>query len=193
MAKKKTSKHKPGTAGAMLDYFKNHPPVGPKIARIESLSDPGLKIVVAVAEIPSWFFLDSQYQNVKHGGKKLECGRAAAQACHAVSKLKLSWASRLLYSGHGAPIDNNIINRLEKEPITTIIVKARDSEELLHIANLAYGKNLHVAEFRDENKQFYGTEIQPLTAVAIGPYAENEFDGITDYLPLWKCACDPVS
>jgi len=93
-------------------------------------------------------------------------GRQIAQACHVVSKLRL---------GRGEE---------GFTPVTTIILQARDSNELSHVFILAVRKHLKPVPFGDENKEVYG-DIKPVTAIAF--YATKEqVMGVADYLPLWE-------
>jgi peptidyl-tRNA hydrolase len=119
---------------------------------------------------------------------KLDCGRAAAQACHAVSKLKLSYVEQLVDKGY----DPIRAIQLVKEPITTIVLKARDTNELHHIMDMTSSRNLHMVDFYDDNVLLYKGTHKVLTAIAIGPVESWWMDGLTDYLPLWKCGCEPV-
>jgi hypothetical protein len=93
-------------------------------------------------------------------------GRQVAQACHAVSKLRLApWMAK--YGG----------------PVTTIVLQARDSAELHHVYQLAEKAKLRPVSFNDENKAVYG-EWDPSTAFAFLS-TRPEIDGIADYLPIW--------
>lgn len=96
-------------------------------------------------------------------------GRQIAQACHVVSKLR--W--------------NNPPNPLkhEFEPITTIVLQARDSKELAHVLGLAMDRCLEWAVFNDENLLAYGPYF-PITALAVLANPADIAD-VLDYLPLW--------
>jgi hypothetical protein len=98
-------------------------------------------------------------------------GRQIAQACHVVSKLRLDMFFH-------EPRQKSF----EFEPITTIILKARDSKEIAHVGLLLL-KTLHVVTFQDENREAYGP-AQPTTALAVLA-KPNQVKGILDYLPLW--------
>lgn len=138
----------------------------------------GVKTITIVAETATYYKRGEFSEST--GKYKLECGRAAAQAGHAVSKLKASYLEccGLLPS---FMIDH---------PITNIVLKARDSEELKHILKLADAKNLHCVEFWDEGEKTYGTKGDVLTAIAIGPVESSiDVSGVSDYLPLWHCNC----
>lgn len=159
-------------------YLTELSPHDPLMTNAALLESDGTRIVVAVAE------------TVLNGKIKLECGRAAAQAAHAVSKLKLSWVTwQCMRDGSEA---YKKAATMRNAAITTIVLKVRNSEELQHIERLAIDKNLHYADFYDTNDQLYGKDVSVLTAVAIGPIYCVTLAGVTDYLPLWKCACDPV-
>lgn len=138
-----------------------------------------MRIVVVVAETLTYEKDGVPYRY------KMETGRQMAQACHAVSGLKLDYIS-----AHSAGDDSKakgIVNWLSLNPITTIVLKARDSEEIQHILYLAEEKNLLHFSFADENKEVYGTDQRILSAIAIGPLSSSlQFSGITDYLPLWQ-------
>jgi hypothetical protein len=99
-------------------------------------------------------------------------GRQIAQVAHAVSMLRHKLA---VLAEFDIP---------EKfEPITTIVLQARDNHELYHIHLLATGKQLTYVSFFDTNPKAY-EGMEHNTAVAI--YAtEREVYGVTDYLPLW--------
>lgn len=139
---------------------------------------PGVKTITIVAETATYY--KAGELTVPTGRRKLECGRAAAQAGHAVSKLKASYLE----------CNSLLPSFMYDHPITNIVLKARDSEELKHVMLLANEKNLHVVEFWDEGVQTYGTKGDVLTAIAIGP-VESPVDlvGVSDYLPLWTCGC----
>lgn len=155
-----------------------------KVLPVEELSISNVRTVTVVAETPNW------EENGVTKSKKLETGRAIAQAGHAVSKLKLSY---VIWLSQGAP-DKAYGFALEvlNQPITSIIVKARDTNELYHIKELARQKGLHIVDFQDDNPGFYKTHRTITTAISIGPHHAHEFYGVTDYLPLWQHPADPV-
>ncbi len=79
----------------------------------------------------------------------MSCGRAIAQACHVVSKLKL---------------------RLKLDPDeenTTIVLRVTDSNELEKVRDKISRSRLPWEEFLDTNPGYYKTEKSILTAVAI--------------------------
>ena len=98
-------------------------------------------------------------------------GRQIAQACHVVSKLRhreKKWPRS---------------SQKAFEPVTTIILQARDSNELYHIYSLLLAENLNPVTFEDTNTE-YGDRSW---ATALAVFASQEdVVGILDYLPLWK-------
>lgn len=190
---RKWKSSQPGSSSldALLQAINTRPNPLPLPAPDE-INQDFIKIVVVVAENPTYFARDAagiaQLRSVK-----LECGRAAAQAAHAVSKLKLSYIAEHCQGGQTDQAYGLVLKVMAKK-VTTITVKARDTAELQHIEHLLEIKKMHSAKFYDENPQFYGDVIggEVLTAIAIGPYKTEEFYGITNYLPLWKCKCDLV-
>ena len=116
-------------------------------------------------------------------------GRCAAQVGHVVSKVRVRMVKEDLreeMKRRGA------VERLKRaewywetlcEPITTIVLAARDSFELNHIYNLLLLAKLPVEEFLDTNPEYGEGEVR--TAIATLPLAPSCVDGILDYLPLW--------
>jgi hypothetical protein len=96
-------------------------------------------------------------------------GRQIAQACHAVSMLR-----------HENPPEKHCH---EFQPITTIILQARDSRELMHNFATLVKKRLYPVLFSDENEAAYG-KFNPITAMAVLAEPKQIVD-ILDYLPLW--------
>lgn len=94
-------------------------------------------------------------------------GRQAAQACHAVSQLRISMHNNTTQEGF--------------EPITTIILQARDSAELAHV-HFLLGKKTDPKIFFDDNPD-YGAGYWP-TALAVLA-TKKQTIGTIDYLPLW--------
>lgn len=120
----------------------------------------------------------------KPASYKMETGRQMAQACHAVSALKLYYCEQ-----HAQENDRelwSLVIRLMERPITTITLKARDSKEITHLSHLASKEGLLHFCFQDDNAAVYGTEERIPSAIAIGPIHPCQTKGITDYLPLWK-------
>lgn len=95
-------------------------------------------------------------------------GRQIAQACHVVSKLR-----------HEMNADPKIIFH----PLTTIILAARDSKEMMHAYIALNRRKLKTVIFSDENEAAYG-RFQPITALATLA-SPRKVAGILDYLPLW--------
>lgn len=93
-------------------------------------------------------------------------GRQIAQACHVVSKLRIE--------------NHNGSHRFE--PITTIILQARDSAELTHVQLLACKKKFQVVAFFDRNPE-YG-DVGQKTAIAFLA-TQEQTHLVCDYLPLW--------
>jgi hypothetical protein len=96
-------------------------------------------------------------------------GRQAAQACHAVSKLRHGMV------GHDDPIF---------QPITTVILQCRDSNELNHVLRLLNRRNMRLVTFSDTNEQAYGGPMPVFTALACLT-TRKQVEGILDYLPLF--------
>lgn len=158
-------------------------PVGaPKMASIHDLENSSkAKTITVVAKTST--HMDAVTGEIKH--YVMEPGRLGAQVGHAVSKLKLSY---LMWH---APDVAEVADWLIRNPITSIVLEARDSQELRHIMRLLDKEEVHYAEFFDTNKSVYG-QGNVLTAVAIGPVFDWMVDGITDYLYLWKAPDNPV-
>ena len=140
------------------------------------------KTITIVAKTATWVETDG---TVRH--RQQEDGRLGAQVGHSVSKLKLSYLMH-----HKLEDQPEVANWLMNNGVTSIVLEARDSEELRHIARLLVKNNVHFAWFHDTNKPVYGTNLEVLTAVSIGPVFDWMVDGITDYLYLWKAPDNPV-
>lgn len=116
-------------------------------------------------------------------------GRQIAQACHVVSKLRHGteiWGCRLTGNhcdslGPGGFLGHTC-GKIEFEPITTIILQARDSAEMYHVHYLLVRKKLKPVIFSDTNPE-YGPGDWP-TAVAVFA-TKKQVQGALDYLPLW--------
>lgn len=93
-------------------------------------------------------------------------GRQIAQACHVVSKLRNTMNSMVIGF----------------EPITTIILQARDSAELTHVQLLALKKKLQIEAFFDTNSEYGDGEHKTAIAFLATPGQANM---VCDYLPLW--------
>lgn len=111
---------------------------------------------------------------------EMEKGRMAAQACHVVSRLKL-------FNVFTCPPKERAewLKAYTLESVTTIILQARDQNELEHVVKLAIAKGLNTVRFSDKNKDFYMSNEEVLTAIAIGPTSKLAVNGICDYLPLF--------
>jgi len=94
-------------------------------------------------------------------------GRQIAQVAHVVSKLRFSMQNE----------DSRF------KPITTIVLQARDSNELAHVQMLLLKNKHKVSAFFDTNEPVYGFELV-MTAIAVYTSKEKTV-GILDYLPLW--------
>jgi hypothetical protein len=97
---------------------------------------------------------------------KISCGRAAAQAAHAVAKMQ-------------AATKKDVSN------ITTIILGCRDSAELDHVNEVLFSKAIERYFYLDEDILFYGTEASVYTALCTVPI-EFGYNPL-QYLPLWSC------
>lgn len=142
-----------------------------------SVSAEHVRTVTVVAETVTFF---KQGDLVKPTGiHKMECGRIAAQVGHVISRLKAQYA-----------MDYNLpISFIGGTPITNIVLKARDNNELDHIMHIADQRDILCVRFYDDNKALFG-DYKVLTAIALGPVESYHLEGITDYLPLYKCACE---
>jgi hypothetical protein len=74
-------------------------------------------------------------------------------------------------------------NAVPFQPLTTIILQARDSAELAHNLTMVRRKKLVYVLFEDKNEDAYG-EFHPVTAMAVIA-SPKQVEGILDYLPLW--------
>lgn len=116
------------------------------------------------------------------GVLEMEKGRMAAQACHAVSGLKLMNT----YLNGSAKEKREWLKAYTFTPVTTIILQCRDQKELEHVASLAKNKGLDYFRFYDTNQPFYMTTDKVFTAIAIGPTSKLMAEGMCDYLPLFQ-------
>ena len=120
-------------------------------------------------------------------------GRLIAQAAHVVSKTRVLMLLTLLKN-----VFKNLLSRKASikalgefieawtfEPVTTIILSARDSYELYHVLNLLYKAGVEVHSFYDYNQPDYGNpKWKVMTAIATEPVNPEKVVGILDYLPL---------
>lgn len=79
--------------------------------------------------------------------REMSCGRNIAQACHAVSKLKLKLG----------------LNWQDEH--TTVVLKVADTKALLKVLDKIHASKVEYEVFRDTNWEVYGTEFSLLTAV----------------------------
>jgi peptidyl-tRNA hydrolase len=149
--------------------------------------DDYVKTITVVAKTATW--CDSK--TMKWKSYVMEEGRIAAQVGHAVSKLKLAYAEKMVRTG--ATNYEKLVVDLMENPITSIVLEARDSKELIHIVDLLFEKNVHFVSFEDTNSQIYGQGNMVCTALSIGPCFDWMLTGITDHLYLWKAPGNPVS
>lgn len=117
---------------------------------------------------------------------KLRRGKECAQVAHAASMWLRDYA---LECSKSAEIN------LPAATLTTeqqawltgnyrkIVVKCLSEKELRHIADMAESRGLRTHMVTDDGL----TEVPPgtVTALAIGPYIEQFFVGVTDHLPLY--------
>lgn len=119
-------------------------------------------------------------------------GRLIAQAAHVVSLARLEMARWVIqYDRGNLPIGVEVRSdglwRTLKEPVTTIVLGARDSFELYHVLHLLRKAKIQTHGFYDCQQKDYGSlETTVLTAVATEPVKPDKVKGILDYLPLWK-------
>jgi hypothetical protein len=120
-------------------------------------------------------------------------GRLAAQAAHVVSKMRYTQLAHEVEAAtvktltnrrrHLHTYDAPIVSPFQ--PITTIILGARDSFELEHVYRLLRDvAGILTYKFNDTNPAVYG-EGEVTTAIATVPVLKAETIGILDYLPLW--------
>lgn len=128
-------------------------------------------VIPALVEVPNATYLHNgrHFVNFQKGVQNVvqPPGRQIAQACHVVSKLRHET------DGVGDPWN----------PLTTIILQARDSQELIHNFLAIRAKKLQPVIFSDENEAAYG-KFQPVTALAVLA-KPSQMKGVLDYLPLW--------
>jgi hypothetical protein len=118
-------------------------------------------------------------------------GRLVAQAAHAVSlaRMFMMWAATMkaLKTKDVSEVDTFHFCHSMVQPITTIILAARDSFELSHVFDLLYNAKIPVHSFLDTDQPDYGSlDYRVMTAIATEPLEPEEVLGILDYLPLWK-------
>jgi hypothetical protein len=101
-------------------------------------------------------------------------GRQVAQVAHVVSKLRHYMA---------LDIDPGAYDKKQFEPVTTIVLQARDSKELVHVADLLHKRKVEVTLFMDDNPEYGSGRFT--TAICTEPVEPKRVQGILDYLPLW--------
>jgi hypothetical protein len=118
-------------------------------------------------------------------------GRMAAQAAHAVSKVRhMMMRTEVLRAERVAAKSKSKEHWFKSDmlffhPVTTIILSCRDSFELYHILKLLrYKTAVEFETFKDTNPEVYG-EGEVMTALATHPTDPVAVAGILDYLPLW--------
>jgi Peptidyl-tRNA hydrolase PTH2 len=109
----------------------------------------------------------------RDGPVKQPLGRQAAQAAHVVSKMRVYEAAKQ------SKADGSVTWR----SYTTIILSARDANEMGHVWTLLSKKKIAVQHFSDTNPE-YGT-ASLVTAICTWPVTKKQVEGILDYLPLW--------
>lgn len=131
-------------------------------------------VIPATVEVPvaTYEHNGKHFVNFQKGARHVvqPAGRQIAQACHVVSKL------RFLAS-------ENKVEPTEFQPLTTIILAARDSKEMMHGFLALQRRKLKPVLFSDENEGAYGN-FKPITALAVLA-SSRKVRGILDYLPLW--------
>ena len=119
-------------------------------------------------------------------------GRLIAQAAHVVSKVRHNMlkaeyvrAQQIAYKNKSNEVWMQF-QKLHFQPVTTIILSARDSFELYHVKNLLKNAQIPYQTFFDDNVEAYGPGEKVMTAVATEPVDPLDVQGILDYLHLWK-------
>jgi len=114
----------------------------------------------------------------KNGKVVQPIGRQVAQVAHVVSKLR--WHEALNPFGKG-PLTPPSVPAWYA--ITTIVLQARDANELNHVFALLHTKKIPVTTFADNNPEYGPGNF--ITAICTGPVFKSQVEGILDYLPLW--------
>lgn len=115
-------------------------------------------------------------------------GRMAAQACHAVSRMKMHRmidAVKRLVPRLKLKALVVELKQIANEATTTIILSCRDGRELSHVKHLLLQKRITLHTFDDTNPEVYGKDYAVTTALATRPVDPADVKGILDYLPLW--------
>lgn len=118
-------------------------------------------------------------------------GRITAQVGHAVSKMRYNLLANEIEGASVIALTGRKKLRAMAtsippfQPITTIVLGARDSFELDHVyALLRDVAGILTYKFNDTNPDVYG-EGEVTTAICTVPVPPSEVIGILDYLPLW--------
>lgn len=110
-------------------------------------------------------------------------GRMAAQAGHAVSRMKMHLIVDAVKYGKSKPDIPGL--KVLADTATTLIIKScRDSLELQHVIFLLEKAGIRYFDFKDENRLAYG-EGKFITALSTLPMPPEEVEGVLDYLPLF--------
>ena len=117
---------------------------------------------------------------------KLRRGKECAQVAHAASMWMRDYALECSKSAElGLPPATLTTEQQDwlASNYRKIVVKCMSEKELRHIADIAESRGLNTYIVTDDGL----TEVPPgtVTALAIGPYAEQFFVGLTDHLPLY--------
>lgn len=119
-------------------------------------------------------------------GEKVRTGKLISQGAHASLKAILD-----LMQNEDGQFQNNFVLRSEKKSalsdwingiFTKITVYVNSEEELLEVYNKARDKRLICSLIIDAGLTEF--DKPTITCCAIGPEWSNEFEGITDHLPL---------
>ena len=114
-------------------------------------------------------------------------GRVVAQACHVVSlvrdrMLRQAWKKAAML---GSYCDPEFFNEY-CQPLTTIVLGARDSFELQHVLNLMKLAKVPAYTFYDTDQPAYGSpDLQVMTSICTEPVHPDWMLGVTEYIPLW--------
>jgi hypothetical protein len=78
---------------------------------------------------------------------------------------------------------------LAGENITTIVLEARNSDELYHIMEVLTANDQDYVLYADSNPVEYQTNKDVVTALAVEPFDDVLHPNALWYLPLLGCAC----
>jgi hypothetical protein len=114
-------------------------------------------------------------------------GRLMAQQGHVVSRVRDIMFKQALIKNWDKLKKDSAVFDTYCDPITTIVLAARDSLELHHVMQLLDQAGIKVHEFKDTEQPDYGSaELEVRTAIATEPVSPEMVVGILDYLPLWR-------